>query len=57
MAPLTTIFQKNWTEAVQPEAFNQFAKIMLSKPGKTDYNTVSTVRAHVLITLESVLEN
>ena len=34
------IFQKSWSLAVLPGAFIQDAKVMLPKPGKTDYNTV-----------------
>ena len=46
------IFQKCWTTGVLPDAFKQDAKVMLPKPGKTNYNTVRSYRP---ITLESVV--
>lgn len=46
------IFQKCWELAVLPEAFITDAKVMLPKPGKSNYNTV---RAYRPITLESVV--
>ena len=46
------IFQKCWTTGVLPEVFKQDAKVMLPKPGKTNYNTVRSYRP---ITLESVV--
>ena len=46
------IFQKCWTTGVHPEVFKQDSKVMLPKPGKTNYNTVRSYRP---ITLESVV--
>ena len=46
------IIQKSWSTGVIPEAFKLDPKIMLPKPGKSDYNSVRSYRP---ITLESVL--
>ena len=46
------IFQKSWSSGVIPDAFKIDPKIMMPKPGKSDYNTV---RAYRPITLESVI--
>ena len=42
----------DWTKGVIPDAFKIDPKVMMPKPGKSDYNTV---RAHRPITLESVI--
>ena len=46
------IIQKSWSTGVIPEAFKLDPKIMLPKPGKSDYNSVRSYRP---IALESVL--
>ena len=46
------IFQKWLTTGVLREVFKQDAKVMLPKPGKTNYNKVRLYRP---ITLESVV--
>ena len=46
------IIQKSWSMGVLPEAFKLDPKIMLPKPGKSDYNSVRSYRP---ITLESGL--
>ena len=46
------IFQKFWSSGVLPNAFKLDPKVMLPKPGKTDYNSVRSYRP---ITLESVI--
>ena len=46
------IFQKSWSSGVIPDAFKIDPKVMMPKPGKSDYNTVRTNRP---ITLESVI--
>ena len=49
---LLYIFQKSWLKGVLPEAFKLDPKVMLPKPGKTDYNVTKSYRP---ITLESVI--
>ena len=46
--------QKSWSKRVlpEPEAFKLDPKVMLPKPGKSDYNSVRSYRP---ITLESVI--
>ena len=46
------IIQKSWTRGVIPEAFKLDPKIMLPKPGKSEYNSVRSYRP---ITLESTI--
>ena len=46
------IIQKSWAQGVLPEAFKVDPKVMLPKPGKTNYNTARSYRP---ITLESVI--
>ena len=46
------IIQKSWAQGVLPEAFMVDPKVMLPKPGKTNYNTARSYRP---ITLESVI--
>ena len=46
------LIQKSWSKGVLPEAFKLDPKIMLPKPGKSDYNSVRSYRP---ITLESVI--
>ena len=46
------IFQMCLAKAVSQDAFTKDAKVMLPRPGKTDYNTVRSYRP---ITLESVI--
>ena len=43
---------KSWSLGVLPQAFKLDPKIMLPKPGKSNYNTVRSYRP---ITLESVI--
>ena len=38
------IIQKSWTRGVIPEAFKLDPKIMLPKPGKSEYNSVRSYR-------------
>ena len=49
---LLYIFQKCWLKRILPEAFKLDPKVMLPKPGKTDYNVTKSYRP---ITLESVI--
>ena len=46
------IIQKSWTRGVIPEAFKLDPKIMLPKPGKSEYNSARSYRP---ITLESTI--
>ena len=46
------LIQKSWAQGVLPEAFKVDPKVMLPKPGKTNYNTARSYRP---ITLESVI--
>ncbi|MEW8546767.1 MAG: reverse transcriptase domain-containing protein [Candidatus Thiodiazotropha sp.] len=46
------LFQKSWALGVLPEDFKLDPKVMLPKPGKSNYNTVRSYRP---ITLESVI--
>ena len=46
------LIQKSWSKGVLPEAFKLDPKIMLPKPGKSDYNSVRSYRP---ITIESVI--
>ena len=46
------IIQKSWSRGVIPDAFKLDPKIMLPKPGKSDYNSVWSYRP---ITLESTI--
>ena len=49
---LLYIFQKSWKKGVLPDALKLDPKVMLPKPGKSDYNVVKSYRP---ITLESVI--
>ena len=42
------LFQKNWAEEILPKAFKTELKIMLPKPGKTNYKTVRSYRPNTL---------
>ena len=44
--------QKSWAQGVLPEAFKVDPKVVIPKPGKTNYNTARSYRP---ITLESVI--
>ena len=46
------LIQKSWSKVILPEAFKLDSKIMLPKPGKSNYNSVRSYRP---ITLESVI--
>ena len=49
---LLYIFQKSWVKGVLPDTFKLDPKIMLPKPGRTDYNVTKSYRP---ITLEIVI--
>ena len=52
MKAIHCLINKSWSLGVFPQAFKLDPKIMLSKPGKSNYNTVRSYRP---IKLESVI--